>query len=175
MILRAAEYLIRQGPATQQERWEENSGYSPSTLAACIAALICAACIVREHGDENTARFIEEYADFLECHIEAWTVTTEGTLVPDIKQHYIRITPADPSSPHPNEDPNQGTVNLTSRPPNEKSAFPAKEFDLIPEVAERYLGQRQKCKSLSVWKFNRQVEKIELGQTLYEILKCLLP
>ena len=39
-------------------------------------------------------------------------------------------------------------------------------FDLIPEVAERYLGQRQKCKSLSVWKFNRQVEKIELGYTL---------
>ncbi len=128
MILRAAEYLIRQGPATQEERWEENSGYSPSTLAACIAALICAACIVREHGDENTARFIEEYADFLECHIEAWTVTTKGTLVPGIKQHYIRITPADSSSPHPNEDPNNGTVNLTSRPPNKKNVFPAKEI-----------------------------------------------
>ena len=128
MILRATEYLIRQGPATQQERWEENSGYSPSTLAAMIAALICAACIAREHEDENTARFIEEYADFLECHIEAWTVTTEGTLVPDIKQHYIRITPADPSSPRPNEDPNQGTVYITSRPPGENNGFAPKEI-----------------------------------------------
>ena len=127
MILRATEYLIRSGPATQEERWEENSGYSPSTLAAMIAALICAACIAREHGDENTAKFIEEYADFIESHIEAWTVTTEGTLVPDIKQHYIRITPADPSSPRPNEDPNQGTVYITSRPPGENNGFAPKE------------------------------------------------
>ena len=128
MILRAAGYLIRQGPATQEERWEENSGYSPSTLAAMIAALICAACIAREHGDEDTARFIEEYADFLECHIEAWTVTTEGTLVPDIKQHYIRITPADVNSNLPNEDPNQGTVYITSRPPGENNGFAPKEI-----------------------------------------------
>ncbi len=128
MILKATEYLIRQGPATQQERWEENGGYSPSTLAACIAALICAACIVRERGDENTAQFIEEYADFLESHIEAWTVTTEGTLVPGIKQHYIRITPADINDPHPQEDPNHATIYLTSCPPNENNAFPAKEI-----------------------------------------------
>ena len=127
LILRAAEYLIRQGPATQQERWEENSGYSPSTLAATIAALICAACIVRERGDDKTAQFIESYADFLECHLESWTVTTAGTLVPGIKEHYIRITPADINSNLPNEDPNNGTVNITSRPPNTTSSFPAKE------------------------------------------------
>ena len=59
--MRAAEYLIRQGPATQQERWEENSGYSPSTLAAMIAALICAAKIARDRQDLKTAQFIESY------------------------------------------------------------------------------------------------------------------
>lgn len=128
MILRATGFLIRRGPATQQERWEENSGYSPSTLAACIAALICAACIVRERGDENTARFIEDYADFLECHIEAWTVTTQGTLVPDIKEHYIRVTPADIDESHPNEDPNSGTVHIASPRPGTNNAFPAKEI-----------------------------------------------
>lgn len=47
MVLRAASYLIRHGPATQQERWEEAGGYSPSTLASNIAALICAACFAR--------------------------------------------------------------------------------------------------------------------------------
>lgn len=127
MILRAAEFLIRQGPATQQERWEENSGYSPSTLAAMIAALICAAGIARDRQDPKTAEFIEEYADFLECHIEDWTVTRQGTLVPEIKEHYIRITPADVESNLPNEDPNNSTVNITSRPPNTPSSFPAKE------------------------------------------------
>src|SRR5260370_1639212 len=93
MVLSAARYLIYQGPATQQERWEENSGYSPSTLAANIAALTCAASFAREVGDEATAQFIQEYADFLECHIESWTIHTEGTLVPDMMRHFIRIHP----------------------------------------------------------------------------------
>ena len=128
MIIRAAAYLIRHGPATQQERWEENSGYSPSTLASNIAALIVAAQFVHQRGDKATAQFIEEYADFLESHIEQWTVTTEGTLVPGIKKHYIRITPADINSPQPNEDPNNGTLNINSRPPGEQNAFPAKEI-----------------------------------------------
>ena len=128
MILRAAGYLIRHGPVTQQERWEECSGYSPSTLAYNIAALICAAQLVYERGDEATAQFIEEYADFLESHIEDWTVTTEGTLIPGIKQHYIRITPTDIHNPHPHENPNQGTIFITSQPPGEPTRFPAKEI-----------------------------------------------
>ncbi|MHC5744302.1 MAG: glycoside hydrolase family 15 protein [Nostoc sp.] len=128
MVLRAAGYLIRHGPATQQERWEENSGYSPSTLASNIAALICAAQFVRERGDEATAKFIEEYADFLESHIESWTVTTEGTLVPGIERHYIRITPSDINNPHPNENPNQGTLLISSQPAGEPAEFPAKEI-----------------------------------------------
>ena len=69
---------------TQQERWEEASGYSPSTLASNIAALICASVIFRERGDEETATFIEEYADYLESHLEDWTVTTKGSLVKGI-------------------------------------------------------------------------------------------
>lgn len=128
MILRAAGYLIRHGPATQQERWEENSGYSPSTLASNIAALICAAQFARESGDQATAEFIEEYADFLESHIEAWTVTTEGTLVAGIKRHYIRITPTDINNPQPNENPNQGNIFIRNHPPGEATEFLAKEI-----------------------------------------------
>ncbi len=128
MVMRAAGYLIRHGPATQQERWEEASGYSPSTLASNIAALICAATYARERGDENTAQFIEKYADFLESHIEAWTVTTEGTLVAQIKRHYIRINPVDIHNPQPNEDPNQGMLKIANRPLGSQEQFPAKEI-----------------------------------------------
>ncbi len=128
MVMRAAAYLIRHGPATQQERWEEASGYSPSTLASNIAALICAATYAREGGDENTAQFIEDYADFLESHIEAWTVTTEGTLVAQIKRHYIRINPVDIHNPQPNEDPNQGMLEVANRPTGSQWQFPAKEI-----------------------------------------------
>jgi len=128
MVLRAASYLIRQGPATQQERWEEAGGYSPSTLASNIAALICAAGFARERGDEATAQYLEEYADFLECHVEAWTVTTEGTLIPDIKRHYIRIHPVDVHDRCPDEDPNHGVLAIANRPPGAQWAWPAKEI-----------------------------------------------
>ena len=80
MVQSAAGFLVREGPATQQERWEENSGYSPSTLAANIAALHCAALMSEESGDEATAGFLHDYADFLESHVDRWTVTTQGTL-----------------------------------------------------------------------------------------------
>jgi glucoamylase len=93
MVKSAAAFLVRQGPATQQERWEENSGYSPSTLAITIAALICAADFARGRGEVAIASFLEDHADFIESHLERWTVTTEGSLVPHISNHYIRIHP----------------------------------------------------------------------------------
>ena len=124
MVMRAARYMILHGPATQQERWEEISGYSPSTIASNIAALVCAASFARERGDGATAAFLEEYADFLECHVEAWMVTTEGTLVPGIPRHYIRILPADVNDPFPAEDPNIGVLALNNRPPGSRWRFP---------------------------------------------------
>jgi len=127
MVLRAAAYLVRHGPVTPQERWEEVSGYSPSTLASNIAALICASCFARERGDEPTAKYLEEYADFLECHVESWTVTTEGTLLPGVARHYLRILPERADNPNPDEDPNQGSIAIANRPPGARSVFPAKE------------------------------------------------
>jgi glucoamylase len=128
MIASAAAYLVRHGPVTQQERWEEASGYSPSTLASNIAALICAACFFRERRDENTAKFLEEYADFLNSHLESWTVTTQGSLVPGISRHYIRILPESVDNPKPNEDPNRGVLIVANRPPGVQNQFPAKDI-----------------------------------------------
>jgi glucoamylase len=128
LVLRAARYLIEHGPATGQERWEEAGGYAPSTLAATIAALICSAAFARERKDTATAQFLEEYADFLEGHVEAWTVTTDGTLVPEIKRHYIRINPVDVHDPQRNEDPNQGALDIANQPPGARRTFPAKEI-----------------------------------------------
>lgn len=128
MVKAAARFLISMGPTTQQERWEEDSGYSPSTLAACIAGLVSAAEFARARGERESAIFIEEYADFLESHVERWTVTTEGTLVPGISRHYIRICPTDINNPSPEEDPNRGQLPIKNRPPGEAWLFPAKEI-----------------------------------------------
>ena len=80
-------------PITHQERWEENAGYSPSTLAAVIAGFICAAEIIRAHDTDGLATFLEEYADWIEGHLEDWTVTNDGVLHPEVKRHYMRIRP----------------------------------------------------------------------------------
>jgi glucoamylase len=128
MVMRAASFLIRNGPATAQERWEEASGYSPSTLAANIAALCCAAGFARERGDAATAQYLEEYADFLECHVDAWTVTTEGSLHPGVTRHFIRIHPVALEDRQPDEDPNHGTLAIANRPPGARWTFPAREI-----------------------------------------------
>lgn len=127
MVKAAAGFLVTQGPATQQERWEEDSGYSPSTLAANIAGLILAAEFARSRGERDLAVFLEEYADFLESHIERWTVTTQGSLVKEIPRHYIRICPTDLGNPAPDEDANRGELAIRNRPPGQPWVFPAKD------------------------------------------------
>ncbi len=128
MVLRAAHFLVDNGPPTPQERWEENAGYSPSTLASNIAGLVCAACFARDRGDLVTAQFLEEYADFLEAHIEAWTVTNDGFLVPGIKRHYVRINPMDISDPDAAENIEGKRVFIQNRPPGAQAEFPVAEI-----------------------------------------------
>jgi glucoamylase len=128
MVLKAASYLLRHGPVTQQERWEEASGYSPSTLASNIAALIGAAYFCRQRADKAAAEFLEQYADFLESHIEAWTVTTDGTLISEVRRHYIRILPEDVGNPDPVENPNSGILKIANLAPGTRNSFPAKEI-----------------------------------------------
>jgi glucoamylase len=106
MIFRAAAFLFRHGPVTAQDRWEENAGYSPSTLATVIAGLVCAAEFARQRHETGAADFILDYADWLAAHVEEWTVTTCGELVEGFPRHYIRINPTDLQTPDPHADPN---------------------------------------------------------------------
>jgi glucoamylase len=128
MIRRAARYIMLNGPVTQQDRWEEVSGYSPSTLATTISALMVAALAARRHGNLPGARFLQEYADFAEAHIERWTATTTGTLVPGLPHHYVRIRPALVGDPIPHEGPEMGTLRLPNLPPGVPNEFPAQEI-----------------------------------------------
>ena len=116
MVLAAATYLVNQGPATQEDRWERNEGYSPSTLAAEIAALICAAEMARNRGQADIGQFLEQSADFIESHVEAWTVTSAGRILDGVKRHYIRILPTCGGG-LPTEDPNSAPVELYNQPP----------------------------------------------------------
>ena len=127
-VERAAGFLIRHAPITQQERWEENAGYSPSTLAAVIAGLICAAEMARAHDAMELAQFIEEFADWIECHLEDWTVTNNGVLHPEIKRHYMRIRPPECGEAYAHESCGTEVVRLSNRPPGTRYEFQAREI-----------------------------------------------
>jgi glucoamylase len=126
LVSSAASYLIRNGPVTQQERWEETSGYSPSTLASNIVSLVCASLLFHEIGDDEAATFVEEYADYLEAHIEEWTTTTTGSLLEGINTYYMRILPEQVGQECPAEEKEFRMLHIVNRAPDEPSDFPAR-------------------------------------------------
>jgi glucoamylase len=85
----AADFLVAHGPSFGVERWEEQTGYSPSTIAAEIAGLTAAAVIAREHGDQARARVYQATADDFQRNIKSWTVTTSGPYAPS---YFIRLS-----------------------------------------------------------------------------------
>ena len=93
----AADFLVAHGPSYGVERWEEQSGYSPSTIAAEIAGLTAASAIAAQHKDPADAALYQAAADDFQRNIENWTVTGTG---PDSSSPYfIRLSKTgDPNS-----------------------------------------------------------------------------
>ncbi|MGI8470056.1 MAG: glycoside hydrolase family 15 protein [Pyrinomonadaceae bacterium] len=89
-VKKAADFLVKTGPKTPQERWEEKSGYSPSTIAAEIAGLVCAAEIAKRNDDETSANLYLKTADDWQANIEKWTATKTGKYGDG--NYYIRLT-----------------------------------------------------------------------------------
>lgn len=96
LVKPAADFILRTGPRTPQERWEEIGGYSPATLAAEIAGLVCAADLARQAGDTASAAAYLNTADAWNANIERWTLTTSGPL--GAGSYYLRISDGDPNS-----------------------------------------------------------------------------
>ena len=89
-VKKAADFIVKNGPSTPQDRWEEEGGYSPSTIAAEIAGLVCAADIAKRNGDTASAEMYLKTADNWHSNIEKWTATTTGKYGDG--NYYLRIT-----------------------------------------------------------------------------------
>ncbi len=74
-----ADHIVAIGPGTPGERWEEQSGRSPSTIAAEIAGLVCAGHLARLNGDTASAGRYESTADAWRDELDGWTFTTTGS------------------------------------------------------------------------------------------------
>ena len=123
MVRRAASFLVRNGPVTQQDRWEEDGGYSPFTLAVEIAALLASADFADDAGESDTARFLRETADTWNGSIEQWTYCTGTDLARQVgvDGYYVRIRPPEVSDA---ASPKAGFVPIKNRP-LEQSYLPA--------------------------------------------------
>src|SRR5206468_8486084 len=86
----AAEFLLRNGPSTGQDRWEEKSGFSPATMAAEIAGLVCAARVAAIHGDTTSATTYLKTADEWLKRVDEPTATSNGPYGDG--NYYLRIT-----------------------------------------------------------------------------------
>ena len=85
----AADFLVANGPADGVERWEEQTGFSPSTMADEVAGLVAAAAIARVQGDSASQRLFLATADNFRRLILATTVTSNGPL--SSQPYFIRV------------------------------------------------------------------------------------
>src|SRR5207237_8139291 len=94
MVRRAAGHLARNGPVTQQDRWEEQAGYSPFTLAVEIAALLAAADFAAEAHEDSIAVYLRETADTWNANIERWTYVGDTDLARAcaVAGEYVRVS-----------------------------------------------------------------------------------
>jgi glucoamylase len=121
MVRRAACFLVRNGPVTPQDRWEEDPGYSPFTLAVEIAALLAAADLAELNGDPVAAAYLRDKADAWNANIERWTYVTNTDLARKVgvEGYYVRIAPPEACEA---SSPLQGFVPIKNRPPGESIA-----------------------------------------------------
>jgi glucoamylase len=118
MVRSAASFIVRNGPVTQQDRWEEDAGYSPFTLAAEISALLAAAEIAELSGHSETAQILRDTADAWNDNIERWVYATGGDLAQQlgIDGYYVRLSPPYTDTA---ASPTQGFVPIKNRPPGQ--------------------------------------------------------
>ncbi|MEC3976163.1 glucodextranase DOMON-like domain-containing protein [Amycolatopsis sp. H20-H5] len=96
-IRAAADFVVAHGPSFGSERWEEQGGYSPSTIAAEIAGLVAAGVIADRNDDPARARVYRATADRFQRSVKGWTVTSTGPYSPG--GYFLRLTKnGDPNS-----------------------------------------------------------------------------
>ena len=121
MIRRAAGFIVRNGPVSPQDRWEEDPGYSPFTLGAEIAALLVAADDAEANGEPAAAVYLRETADTWFASLDDWMYVTGTDLARrcGVEGYYVRVAEPDQADA---ASPKDGFVPIKNRPPSESSA-----------------------------------------------------
>lgn len=105
MVRAAAGYLVRNGPMSPQDRWEEDRGFTPFTIGAEIAALLAAADMAEASHEPFIAEYLRETADAWNASIDRWLYVsgTDWCTRYGVAGYYIRIAPVDSGGSHPRD------------------------------------------------------------------------
>ena len=116
MLKKATGYLVRNGPVSPQDRWEEDPGYTPFTVAAEIAALLAAADLADLNRESSTAIYLRETADVWNSSIEHWMYmsATDWCARFKVDGYYVRIAPKQTGAPRSNFQQNVAVKNVTA-------------------------------------------------------------
>ncbi|MBW9208236.1 hypothetical protein KV100_01105 [Mumia sp. zg.B21] len=121
----------RPAPFSPQERWENQSGYSPNSIAAQIAGLVCAADIARRNGDQESAGRWLRLADRWASQVKGWTVTTNGPL--STRPYFLRLTKNGlPDTASPYEMGDGGPVSIDQRRVVDPSFLALTRWGILP-------------------------------------------
>jgi glucoamylase len=131
MVKNAASFLVQNGPVTAQDRWEEDPGYSPFTLAVEIAALLVAADLADVNNEAQIGVYLRETADTWYTNLDRWIYATGTDLAQQagVDGYYVRV-----SAPEVAEaaSPSKGFVPIKNRPPGEN--LQAAEHIISPDA-----------------------------------------
>lgn len=91
MVAEAAALIARDGPASDQDRWEENPGISAFTVAVAIAGLVSAATWLE--GDARA--YALDLADDWNERVEQWCYVAGTALAAEtgVAGYYVRLAP----------------------------------------------------------------------------------
>ena len=116
MVKKAAGYLARKGPVSPQDRWEEDPGYTPFTVAAEIAALLAAAELADLNHEASLANHLREIADLWNDSIERWMYmsATDWCKKFKVEGYYVRIAPKTTGADGQSRQKNIKVKNVTA-------------------------------------------------------------
>lgn len=91
MVRRALSFIVRNGPSSAQDRWEEDAGLNTFTLAVCIAALVSGA----QYLEADARALALDIADFWNSRLDDWTAVQDTPLSRQfgIPGYYVRVAP----------------------------------------------------------------------------------
>jgi glucoamylase len=141
MVRNAAGYIVRNGPSTPEDRWEEDAGLTAYTLASAIAAMLVAADLANDNREPQLGIYLRETADAWNDSIERWTYAVDTPLARKVgvSGYYVRIAP--PGQLSGKTPLAEATIKIPNLP-DEEAHFSAAEIVSVDALALVRFGLR---------------------------------